>query len=114
MVAPTELAGPFDGHHVLGLLDDADTGQVTTRIQADAAFLGFGHVSADAAETDLLLDLHQRGDEPFDIDSVGLEQMERDALRALGTDARQSSELVDQVLDHAFIHIGEPIPWLRP
>jgi len=51
-------------------------------------------------------------DGTLDIDRVGLEKMECNALRALGTDARQSSELVDQVLDHAFIHIGEPIPWL--
>src|SRR5450759_3567164 len=29
-VAPTELAGPLDSHDVLGLFDDADTGQVTT------------------------------------------------------------------------------------
>src|SRR5665647_1732078 len=112
VVAPPELAGPLDSHDVLGLFDDADTGQVTTGVQADAALFGFGDVAADVAEADLLLDLHQRFDEPVHIDRVGPQQMERDALRALGTDAWKSSELVDQVLDHAFIHSGEPIPWL--
>src|ERR1019366_9118781 len=40
--------------------------------------------------------------------------MERNALCALGTDAGQPAELVDQVLDHALIHTREPKPWLRP
>src|ERR1035437_1316974 len=58
VVTPSELAGPFDGHDVLGLFDDADTGQVATRVQADTALFGFGDVAADAAEADLLLDLN--------------------------------------------------------
>ena len=36
--------------------------------------------------------------------------MERNTLSALGTDPGQPPELVDQVLDHAFIHTGETIP----
>ena len=35
---------------------------------------------------------------------VGREQVERDTLRALGPDAGKPAELVDQVLDRAFVH----------
>ena len=35
---------------------------------------------------------------------IGVQQMERDALGRLGADARQLAELVDEVLDDAFIH----------
>ena len=36
------------------------------------------------------------------------EEVERDALGALGTDSGQSPELVDQVLDRAFVHARQP------
>ncbi len=46
----------------------------------------------------------QRGGQPLDVGRLGGEQVEGDALRALRTDARQPPELVDQVLDRAFVH----------
>src|SRR5450759_3420987 len=108
--SPAELAGPLDRHNVLGLLDDTDAGQVATRVKADAALLGLGDVATDAAEADLVLDLHQCIDESPHIDGISLQQMERNALCALGTDARQPAELVDEVLDHAFIHLSSLCP----
>jgi len=41
---------------------------------------------------------------PAYVGRVGLQQVERDPLRALGTHARQPPELVDEVLDDAFVH----------
>ena len=37
-------------------------------------------------------------------DRLGLQEVEGDPLGALRTDARQPTELVDQVLDDAFVH----------
>ena len=44
--------------------------------------------------------------EPAYVGRVGRQQVERDPLRALGTDAGQPAELVDQVLDDAFVHLS--------
>ena len=47
-------------------------------------------------------------DQPADVDRVGGQQVERDALRALRADAGQPAELVDEVLDRAFVHGSRP------
>src|SRR6476661_1018059 len=39
VVAPAELASLLDRHHVLGLLDDADDGEVPPRVAADTALV---------------------------------------------------------------------------
>jgi len=45
------------------------------------------------------------------VGGLGLEEVERDALRALGTDAGQPTELVDEVLDDAFVQeVVSPYP----
>ncbi|GGR84000.1 hypothetical protein GCM10010252_23390 [Streptomyces aureoverticillatus] len=42
--------------------------------------------------------------EPAHVRGLGLEDVEGDPLRALGTDAGQPAQFVDEVLDHAFVH----------
>src|SRR5699024_7066755 len=46
----------------------------------------------------------------LDVLRVGLQEVEGDPLGTLGTDPGQSAELVDQVLDHTFVHAST----LRP
>ena len=43
--------------------------------------------------------------EPFHVDNVGVENVERQTLGALRTDPGQSPELVDEVLNYAFVHL---------
>ena len=105
VVAAAELAGALDRDDVLVLLDHAQHARVAPRVAADPALLVLGDVEADAAELHLRLDLDQHVGEPAYVGGVGLQQVERDPLRALGTDARQPAELVDQVLDYAFVQV---------
>ena len=44
--------------------------------------------------------------QPGQVDRVGGQQVKGDALRGLRADARQPAELVDEVLDGAFVHGG--------
>src|SRR5690606_22353634 len=106
VVPPPELARALDGDDVLGLLDDADHLVAAPGVEADAAALRLGHVAAHLAELDAQLHLGERVDQPLDLLVVSGQQVERDALRALGPDAGQPAELVDQVLDRAFVHKG--------
>src|SRR6266545_3878191 len=101
-----DLPGALDRHHVLGLLDHADRGEVAARVPADPALRLLGHVAADLAELDLLLDLDQDVRQSFDVGRVGREQVECDPLRRLRADAREPAELVDQVLDGPFVHVS--------
>ena len=50
------------------------------------------------------LSLRTSDGKSIDVGALGGQQMERDALRALRTDAGQPAELVDQVLDRTFVH----------
>src|SRR6266511_3439385 len=72
VVPAAELPGALDRHHVLGLLDHADRGEVAARVPADPALRLLGHV-ADLAELDLLLDLDQDVRQSFDVGRVGRE-----------------------------------------
>ena len=103
-VEAPELAGAFHCHDILGLLHHTDQCLVAARVGTDPTAFGLGDVAADLAEPHLVLHLGQRRDEPRDVLGVGCQQMERDSLRALGPDAGKPAELVNQVLDHTFIH----------
>ncbi len=103
VVAAAELLGALDRDDVLVLLHDAQHRLVAPRVTADAALLVLGDVEADRAEPHPGLDLEQHLGQPAYVGRLGLQQVERDALRSLGTHARQSAELVDQVLDDAFV-----------
>jgi len=50
--------------------------------------------------------LDQRVGEPPDLGLVHGQQVEGDPLGALGPDAGQPPQLVDEVLDDAFVHAG--------
>jgi hypothetical protein len=52
VVKASELACPLDRQQIDGLLDDADQGVVTARVQADRADLVLGQVAALPAEAD--------------------------------------------------------------
>src|SRR3984885_14481380 len=104
VVATAELADLLHRGDVLGLLDDADNGLIAPGVQADPALLRLGHVPAGLAESHALGHLEQRVRQPADVLGVAGQQRERDPLGALRPDARQPAELVDQVLDDAFIH----------
>src|SRR6478609_4000559 len=104
VVAALELAGALDSHDVLVLLDHAQHRLVAPRVAADPALVVLGDVEADRAELHARLDLDQHVGQPAYVDRVGLQEVERDPLRALGPHAREPAELVDEVLDDAFVH----------
>src|SRR5256885_11166371 len=56
---------------------------------ADAALVRLRDVATDAAEPHLVLHPDERAGQPFDVGRLGREQVERDALGALRTDAGQ-------------------------
>ena len=58
----------------------------------------------------LFLDLEQDLSKTLDVDRIGREQVERDALRALRTDVRQLAQLVDQILNDTFVHVLQSEP----
>src|SRR5215218_108403 len=108
VVAAAELLGPLDRDQVAGLLDHADQARVAPRVPADAAEVALGHVPADAAEVDPGLDLLDGPCQALGVGRLDLEQVEGDPLGALGPDPGQPAELVDQVLDGAFVHVTAP------
>ena len=104
VIAAAEFAGALDGDDVLALLDDTDDAGVAPRVGADLAFDVDRDIAADNAEVDLLLGLGDGGRQPSDVGRVGVEDVERDALGALRTDAGQTPEFVDEVLNQPVIH----------
>src|SRR5690606_9663531 len=104
VVPAPELPGPLDRDDVLRLLHDADDRRRAPRVAADLALLLLGDVPADLAEAHARLDVADHLDEARDVLRVLGEEVERDALGALGPDAGQPPELVDQVLDRALVH----------
>src|SRR3954451_7344977 len=120
VVATAELAGALDSDDVLRLLDDTDDGRVAPWVAADAALLALRHVAAHDAEADLVLAFGECRYQPAYVAVFRGEQVERDALRALGPDAGQPAELVDEVLNRSFVHRvavyrpGRPRPPPKP
>src|SRR4029450_11290417 len=122
VVAAAELLGPLDRNQVTGLLDHADQAGVAPRVLADAAQVALGHVPADPAEVHPGLDLGDGPGQALGVGRLDLQDVEGQPLGALGTDPGQPPELVDQVLDGAFVHrlrspgrVAAPCPgWCRP
>src|SRR5674536_320492 len=104
VVATAELPRLLDRDNVLRPLNDTHDRQVPARVAADSTILGLGDVAAYSAEPYPLLDLGQRDHQTAYVGRVGRQQVERDPLRAFRPDARQPAELVDEVLDRAFVH----------
>ena len=110
VIPAAELSRALDRHDVLALLHHTQHRGVAPRIGADAAFGLDRDVAAHDAEVNPGLGLDEGRGEALDILGVGVEQMEGDALSALGTDARQLAELLDEILDHALVHLTQPSP----
>src|SRR5215470_3115571 len=110
MVTAAEFADFLNRSHVLRLLDHADHREVTAGIPADPALLLLGHVAAYPAEPHPLGDLDQHRGQAAHVGRVGAQQVEGDALGALGPDAGQPAELVDEALDHSFVHVRSSPP----
>src|SRR5680860_1237773 len=104
VVTTAELPGLLHRHQVTRLLDDAQHMRVPARVAADAALLLLGDVVAAAAEAHPALDLADRPSEPVGVGHVDGQQVEGQALRALGTDPRKTTELGDEVLDRTLVH----------
>src|SRR5258706_6996072 len=114
MVTAPELADLLNRRDVLGLLDDADHREIAPRVPADAALVLLGDVAADAAELHPLQHLDQRGGQAAYVGRISGQQVEGDALGALRPDARQLTELVDEVLNDAFVHLRTSRPPRHP
>ena len=82
---------------VLRLFDDADDprGRARRSLQKRAR-IGVGDVVADRAVGDALLDVAHRLDEASACSRGRLEDVKREALRALGPDAGQALQLFDE------------------
>ena len=87
-----------------GLLDHADDARVAGGIQADGAQLLLGEVEALTAEAHDFLDLDEGMGERQRLLGRELQQVERQALRGLGTDARQLAQFVYEPLDGGAEH----------
>src|SRR5215831_8591710 len=106
VVAAAELADLLYRRDVLGLFHYADHRRVAPGVQADPALVGLGHVAAGPAEPHPLGHLDQRVGQPPHLGVVRGQQVKGDPLGALGPDPGQPPQLVDEVLDNPFVHIG--------
>ena len=80
----------------MGVLDHANGLRVATLVGAIEAGVGVGDVRADRAVGDPLLDVTHRVDERVDVVPRLPEQVEGETLGALGSDAGQLLELLDE------------------
>ncbi len=86
----------FNGRDVGGLFDDADEPLVPDRACAVAAGIDVGDVVADGTEAKVQLKLSYGERESFSVLRRGAEDMECEALCALGADSRELPELFDE------------------
>ena len=105
VVQTAVLTGALDGDDVLGLLDDTDHRLVPARVAAVLTLLVGGDVEADVTEPGLLLDLTQRIRQRADLLVRSVQDVEGDALGALGADARQLRQGIDEVLKRTVVHV---------
>src|SRR5207302_6061900 len=91
-----EVARLLDRHHVLRLLDDANQVAIAGVAAAEDARVGVGDVVADGTIGDALLHLAHGVHEAVGLFARRLENVKREPLRALGTDAGQALQLLDE------------------
>ena len=96
VVGAVVVAAPLDGQHVGRLLHDADHPAVARLVGADRARVDIGHVVADGAVGDAVLDVADRLAQQVGLRARRLQDVEREALRALAADARQALQLLDE------------------
>src|SRR5207237_359159 len=104
VVPPMELARLLDRDDIFRFFDHTNDGEVASRVAADAALRLFSDVAADLAEPHLFLYLKQNLSKTADGEGIGRKQVEGDSLRTLRTDVGQPAQLIDQILDDAFVH----------
>ena len=97
--------------HLLAAESADVTRLVAAGVAADVAQFLLCDIAAGRAEADLRLDLHQTLREPAYVRRFRLQDVEGDPLRALGTDAGQPAQFVDEVLDHAFVQRNAFLRW---
>ena len=98
VVEAVVAARTLDRLDVARLAHHADAGGIAHRVLADGALVGRGVVKAAAAKVDLLLDLQDGLGQAARLLGVGLQQVIGDALGRLGTNARQTAQLIEQFL----------------
>ena len=91
-----EVARLLDGRHIRRLFDDADDVMIPIHIAAEGAGVDVGDVVAHRTVRDALLHVAKGVSQPLGAVARALEDMEGQALRPLGADARQSLELLDE------------------
>ena len=89
VVSTAELAGLLDGHDVTRLLHHAHHRRAATVVAADRAQRSFGDVEASFTEPDARLGIGDREGEAGGVLGGHLQEVERDALRRLRSDARE-------------------------
>src|SRR6185437_15489435 len=96
VVAAAEPPGALDREQIVGLLHDADRPLLALRIGADPAGVPLGHVEADRAVHDQLLELGERLAQRGHLGRRPLQEEEGEPLGRLGPDAGQALQRVDQ------------------
>ena len=97
--SPENAPVPFEGGHVHRLLYHADSGSVTARVLAEAAWVGLGDVGAGGAEDDPLLDGENGFGERARVLVPHSYEVVRQSLGRLWTDPRQFMKLFDELPD---------------
>ncbi|MNT49114.1 hypothetical protein D3C72_1859430 [compost metagenome] len=97
VIAAPVLLGALHGHQVLGLRDDADGARIAGRIRAKLARIHGAQVRALAAELDLLLGVGECLRQPLHVRRGLLEEVVSKALGALGSDAGELLQLLDEL-----------------
>ena len=98
VVETVVAARALDCLDVARLAHHANASGVAHRVLADGALIGRGVVKATAAKVDLLLDLQDGLGQAAGLLGIGLQQVIGDALGRLGTNARQTAQLIEQFL----------------
>lgn len=94
------VIGPraLDRRNVARLAHHADARGIARGILADGALVTRGIVEATAAKMNLLLDGEDGVGQATRLLNVGFQQVIRDALSRLGTNARKSAQLIKKNL----------------
>ena len=101
VVQAVVAAGALNRRDVARLAHHADPVAVAGHVLADGALIAGGVVEAAAAEVDLVFD-HENGvGKTAGLLGIRLEEVIRDALSALGTDAGQAAQLIEENLKTA-------------
>jgi hypothetical protein len=91
--------GVLDGQDILRLFHDGQLGSIALGVAANGAGVGLGDVKAGGTEINPLFEGKQGFREGFSFFLRGAEEVKNDALGALGPDAGEFTELLNQPAD---------------